>query len=49
MLYWPVLIKFKLMLDNRSELVFALTVQQLCKLFRLLKQRPHWYGSAEGC
>ena len=42
MLSWPVLMKFKQMLDQGNMLVFALTVRWLLKLFRPPK-RLHWY------
>ena len=43
-----VLMKFRLTLHQRNTLVFALMVKQLWKLYRLLNQRPHWYGRAKG-
>ena len=44
---WPVLMKFKCMVDQRSTSVFALTVRRLWKHFRLPKQRLHQYNSAK--
>ena len=46
MLSWRVFMKFKPMLYQRNTSVSALIVKQIWKLFRLLKQRPHWYGRA---
>jgi hypothetical protein len=37
------------MLDQRNASEFALKVNRLCTLFRLLKKCPHPYGSAKGC
>jgi hypothetical protein len=47
LLSWPVLTKFKWKLDQRNTLVCVRTVRLFWKLFRLPKQRPHWYNSAK--
>jgi hypothetical protein len=47
-LSWPVSMKFGRLLGQRNTSVFAMTVKQPWKLFRLLQLHPHWYDCANG-
>ena len=44
---WTMHFKFVWMLDQKNKLVFSLTARRLWNLFRLPKQRPHWYNCAK--
>jgi len=40
---WACVDEIKTKLNQRNTLVFPLIVKQVRKLFKPLKQRPHWY------